>query len=172
MKRPRHATTDLLESYMVPCPTNSEWSAYHDGELDERRRRELAEHLAWCAACVAQLNELQMLSGMFAAATVPVLSPIGVHRLHNSVEGVMDQGLLRLARAMSAIAACVLLVGSFWLTRMRDEPSNSVTATAVAAPWVPIATNQDEASVQSVASPVGQWYLADASQAQRVDDGQ
>jgi anti-sigma factor RsiW len=157
---------------MVPCPTNSEWSAYHDGELDEARRRELEAHLALCAACMAQLNELQMLSGMFAAAPVPVLSPIGVHRLHESVEGAMDQGLLRLARGLSAIAACVLMVGSFWLTRMRQEPTNTATATAVAAPWVPIAMNQDEASVQSVASPVGQWYLADASQAQRSDDGQ
>lgn len=147
---------------MVPCPTNSEWSAYHDGELDEARRRELEEHLALCAACMAQLNELQMLSGMFASAPVPVLSPIGMHRLHNGVDGAMDQGLLRLARAMSAIAACVLLVGSFWLTRMRDEPATA------APPWV-IAHNLDEQSVQSVASPVGQWYLADASQ-QRGDD--
>ena len=158
---------------MVPCPTNSEWSAYHDGELSEARRRELEAHLAWCAACMAQLDELQMLSGMFATAPVSVLSGVGMRRLHDGVDGAMDQGILRLARALSAIAACVLLVGSFWLTRMRDESSsNPVTATAVAAPWVPIAMNQDEANVQSVASPVGQWYLADASQAQRADDGQ
>ena len=141
---------------MTPCPSNLELSAYHDGELDAARREELEQHLAYCMACVAQLSELQMLSGMFAMAPSPVLSQMGMGRLHRAMDGEMDQGIMRLARVLSAIAACVVLVGSFWLTRMHDQPGS-------APPWV-MARNTEEATVQNVASPVGQWYLADASQ--------
>jgi anti-sigma factor RsiW len=37
-------------------------SAYHDGELRGRRLRQVEDHLAECAACRAELNELQCLS--------------------------------------------------------------------------------------------------------------
>src|SRR5882757_171181 len=142
---------------MDTCPSNLELNAYHDGELDDARREELERHLVYCMACVAQLSELQMLSGMFAMAPARMLSEVGVRRLHRRVDGEMDQGIIRLARVLSAIAACVVLVGSFWLTRMHDQTAGS------APPWV-MPKNVEEASVQNLASPVGQWYLADASQ--------
>jgi anti-sigma factor RsiW len=37
-------------------------AAYHDGELHGRRLRQVEEHLAECAACRAELDELQCLS--------------------------------------------------------------------------------------------------------------
>jgi anti-sigma factor RsiW len=39
-------------------------SAYHDGELRGRRRRQVEEHLAECATCRAELKELRRLSAL------------------------------------------------------------------------------------------------------------
>jgi anti-sigma factor RsiW len=39
-------------------------AAYHDGELHGRRLQQIEEHLAECAACRAELKELQCLSSL------------------------------------------------------------------------------------------------------------
>lgn len=46
----------------------TEWlGAYHDGELSEARVRLVEAHLAECAACQAELDELQALSALLQA---------------------------------------------------------------------------------------------------------
>lgn len=147
---------------MDPHPTNLELSAYHDGELDAARRAEIDRHLLECAACLAQLSELQLLSGMFASAPMPALSEAGFRRVHAKVDSAMEQGIIRLARVLSAVAACIVLIGSFWLTRVREQPS-------AAPPWI-MPQNVEEVSADNVSSPVGDWYLADASSQQRPDE--
>jgi anti-sigma factor RsiW len=50
----------------------TEWlGAYHDGELHGARLRQVEEHLAGCAACRAELEEMRSLSGMLQS-DVPV----------------------------------------------------------------------------------------------------
>ncbi len=52
-------------------------AAYHDGELRGRRLRQVEDHLAECAACRAELNELQCLSALLRESPVAegLLSP-------------------------------------------------------------------------------------------------
>jgi predicted anti-sigma-YlaC factor YlaD len=51
-------------------------AAYHDGELRGRRLRQVENHLAECAACRAELNELRCLSALLQeSAAVEGLMP-------------------------------------------------------------------------------------------------
>ena len=53
-------------------PLSDEWlMAYHDGELDPARRRQVEAHLPECAACRQTLAELGALSLALAAADLP-----------------------------------------------------------------------------------------------------
>ena len=50
----------------------AEWlSAYHDGELDAGRRRQVEAHLAGCTECRAALADLESLSQVLSADEVP-----------------------------------------------------------------------------------------------------
>jgi anti-sigma factor RsiW len=141
----------------MSCSWNSQLSAYHDGELDASHRSDVEQHVATCAECSAYLAELRGLSGLFAAEPVARLSQIGVHRLHRRLQAVTEQGILRLARTMSAVAACVVLAGSLWLTQLHETPQ-------AAPPWTGIPSNVDEVAMTDSASPVAQYYLTDLSQ--------
>ena len=45
--------------------------AYHDGELRGRRLQQVETHLAHCAACRAELEELRALSALLQESPVP-----------------------------------------------------------------------------------------------------
>lgn len=55
------------QSNLMHQPDLAALSAYLDGELDADETRTIANHLAACAACAAQLAELQTLSAGFRA---------------------------------------------------------------------------------------------------------
>ena len=141
----------------MSCSWNSQLSVYHDGELDASQRSSVEHHVATCAQCSAYLAELRGMSDLFAAEPVARLSQISVHRLHRRLQVVTEQGIIRLARTLSAVAACVVLAGSFWLTRLQETPQ-------AAPPWTGIPTNVDEVAMSDSASPVAQYYLTDLSQ--------
>lgn len=103
---------------MTDCPFSQQLSAYHDGELDAHARAAFEGHLQQCSACAAQLAQLRALSGLFASAAQPRLSQISTHRLHRTVDAVMDEGIVRAARFTSAAAAAVLLVCSILLAQI------------------------------------------------------
>jgi anti-sigma factor RsiW len=46
-------------------------SAYYDGELSARRRRQVEAHLEGCAMCRARLSEMERLSDVLAAYELP-----------------------------------------------------------------------------------------------------
>ncbi len=45
--------------------------AYHDGEVEEPRRRQIEAHLQSCASCRAELSRLQALAHLLQAAPLP-----------------------------------------------------------------------------------------------------
>jgi anti-sigma factor RsiW len=156
---------------MSDCSFNQQISAYHDGELDSSRREEVERHLLQCPACSAELTELRKMSNLFVerAAPQPKLSQISLYRLHQQTQKVMEDGLVRIARAISAIAACVLVASSAWLmhTNQMAAPVKPVEASVGVPPWVDVtvAANRDSAAVDTT-TPAAAWYLASA----RVDD--
>jgi anti-sigma factor RsiW len=146
---------------MATCPFSESLSAYHDDRLDERQRSEIERHLPTCPSCAAELAQLRAISGLFASASQPRLSQIAQHRLHFAVDEAMDEGVLKIVRVLSAIAACVLVAGSLWLVRTRDVRTVENT-TPVAPPWADVGVTSDSPS-GAYSTPAAAWYLADDS---------
>ena len=145
---------------MSECPNNQRLSAYHDGELDQSSRSELERHLRDCRACKVELGRLSEMSRLLNSGKIPVLSPIGVHRLHRKVNEAMEEGVLRIMRVLNAIAACVLIAGSAWLMKTRVDRTVETPATPAAPPWVNVAQVSDTPS-GAYSTPAAAWYLAD-----------
>jgi anti-sigma factor RsiW len=156
------------------CQWGQKLSAYHDGELDPSARREVEAHLAQCADCQLQLAELRKMSGWLAdtASGLPRLSQISLHRLHQQTQEAMEAGLIRIARVISAMAACVLLGSTLWLMRTPAAPvamdSPAVSQASVASvgvpPWVDVtaAADRDLVAVDTN-NPAAAWYLTSPS---------
>jgi anti-sigma factor RsiW len=91
--------------------------AYHDGELDMARRREVDTHMSECQACREELSRLARLSVMLRGAgdELPGLSQIGRERMVQTYRRDLETGLRRLAQATSAIAATILVAGTVWV---------------------------------------------------------
>jgi anti-sigma factor RsiW len=154
---------------MANCEFENKIEAYHDGELNASDRALVESHLPQCGDCRRALAQLQAMSTLFASSEQPRLSQMSRYRLHQKVNAAMERGLLRFAWTMSGIAASVLLLGSAWLMRVND---NSVAqAPAEAPPWVSVAlaTNRDPV-VRDANSPAAQWYLADASGSEGMEN--
>jgi anti-sigma factor RsiW len=49
--------------------------AYHDGELKGTRLRKVEEHLESCAACRAELEQMQSLSALLQGSSLPEFTP-------------------------------------------------------------------------------------------------
>ncbi|MGD0539903.1 MAG: zf-HC2 domain-containing protein [Tepidisphaeraceae bacterium] len=151
---------------MATCPFSEHLEAFYDGELDESRRSEVVSHLPQCPSCTEELGRLQAMSRMLLSGSSPRLSQIGLYRLHNRVDQAMEAGVLRIVRVLSAIAACVLVAGSAWLIRAREDRAVENTM-PVAPPWADVVEASDSPS-GAYSTPAAAWYLADDSA--RSDD--
>jgi anti-sigma factor RsiW len=94
---------------MEECPYIAMASAYQDGELIEPRLTEFQRHLVGCAPCAQRLTELRNFSIGLAQSAIPAMSADAIARLHEAVESALDRGLLRIAWALSGVAAAILL---------------------------------------------------------------
>lgn len=153
---------------MVTCPFNNHLEAFYDGEVDDSRRSEIEFHVRQCPSCSEELARLQAMSRMISSAPSPKLSQIGLYRLHNQVDQAMEEGVLRIVRVLSAIAACVLVAGSAWLMRTRESRAVE-SSMPVAPPWADVVEASDSPS-GAYSTPAAAWYLADDSA--RSDDSQ
>lgn len=89
---------------------DGELQAFLDGELDEKRRAVIADHLAGCAECAASLTELRRLSAIFSGAVELLDEPEVVPFVPRG--GRAGRGaLLGVGSAFLRAAVIVLLVG-------------------------------------------------------------
>jgi anti-sigma factor RsiW len=165
---------------MAACPTIQELEAFFDGELSAARSAEIRAHLLSCSSCSAELAGLEAAAQLFRDAPMPRLSQISLHRLHAKLETVMqgeqenELGILRIARTLSAIAACIVVAGSLWLSHVRSahHPNQTVATVQTPPPWTDVAVNTDTdapaVSSQDGGTVIAEYYLADASQ--RTDE--
>jgi anti-sigma factor RsiW len=146
----------------MSCSMSEKVHLYHDGELDAAERQVVERHLESCADCRAEIEQLSAISESFRSSPAPKLSQFSVHRLHAMADRWMEDDLVRVARVLRAVAACILVAGSAWL--IGTTPAASQAPEAAAAPWVEVAavTNAEVASIDTT-TPAASWYLADAS---------
>src|SRR5437764_11454560 len=108
---------------MAECEYGILVSAYHDGQLDAERARQVEVHLAACPACAAELEGLRRLSRALAGWQAPQMPEEVLGRLHEAVTGEVvaaERGVMRLARALSGVAAAVMIAGTLWLMGAPD----------------------------------------------------
>jgi len=143
---------------MLQCQFSSRLSAYLDDQLDADQHAMVSRHIASCAACQAELRAMKQISALFAAQEEPRLSQFSLHRLHKKVDAVMEESLIRLAHVLQAVAACVLIAGSIWLTLGRPaqvQQPQQVEAAVTPVNW--------DTSIDETSTPASAFYLADAS---------
>jgi anti-sigma factor RsiW len=117
---------------MRECPFESRLGAYHDDELDAQTSDRLAAHLTDCPQCSSSLQAIRQMSRMIASAPTRPVSQIGMARLHAVADAAAKQGtVFPLAKALLAIAASLLIIGSAWLVEM---PGRNATQTPVVDP--------------------------------------
>ena len=111
-----------------------DWSAQvhrlHDGEFDARAAAEVEAHLGACADCRALSAELKGLSNLIASAPMPGLYHPSIARRAADValrHAGGDRGVRRLAEALTAVAAAVLVVALVdWNRATGTDPTGTI----------------------------------------------
>jgi len=113
---------------MRECPFEARLSAFYDDELDADTSGRLQAHLADCPSCSASLQALRQVSRLMASAPTRPISQMGMARLHAAADvAARQRTVFPMAKALLAIAASVLIVGSAWLVEIPGQ----TTATPV-----------------------------------------
>ena len=97
---------------MSECKYARQLGAYHDGELPPAQAAEVEEHARRCSACAADLARIRALSQMLKSAQGAQLPPAVLERLHRRVDLTPAVSMRRMAEAVAAVAAVVLVTCS------------------------------------------------------------
>jgi len=142
---------------MSECERAQRLSAYHDGEVSEAERVSLEAHLQGCPACAAERNRLRRLSDLLSAAPRPEMSADALARLHRAADDVAMADLGRMAKALMAVAASILLVCAVWLwqSRAATGPTEPIPA------WETAATAQEGTLATASDEQLARWIVQD-----------
>lgn len=146
---------------MAECKYGEWLTAYHDGELTSKRRRELERHLEECSSCAAELEQLRALSGLLGQAEVPALSEDALARFHRAVPAARERGIVRLCRNVALAAAALLVIcgGLLWY-----DAANQADASTAPAAWEVAAVTLDaDAAEAETGETFALWALTDLS---------
>ncbi|HWE04590.1 MAG TPA: zf-HC2 domain-containing protein [Tepidisphaeraceae bacterium] len=110
---------------MQECPFEARLSAFYDDELDAGTSGRLKAHLADCPSCSASLQSLRQVSRLIASAPVRSISLVGMARLHAAADAAARQRtVFPMAKALLAVAASALIVGSAWLVEIPGQTAS------------------------------------------------
>lgn len=142
---------------MNECEFSQRLGAYHDGELSPPAQASVEEHLANCPACAAELARLRALSERFAATPPAPLPPLVLERLHRTADRLPALSVCRIAEAVAAVAAGILLACLIGIAR---QGTGEASASAPP-PWeTPVAAvDRGEGSEELLAN----WMAQDLS---------
>jgi len=140
---------------MDTCKYTHRLSAYHDGEVRGDERVALETHLRTCPACREELERLRRLSRLVATAGRVDLPDATRARLHRAVDEAASADLGRMAKALLALAASVLLVCGLWLWQANGaERTDSIPV------WETVAA-QGRSAAGGTREQLAQWILCD-----------
>lgn len=139
--------------------------AYHDGELSEADKRRVGQHLATCAVCSAELEQLREISHLFADQVPSDLTKDELDRVHSAVDSAADRPIFRMFGAISTIAASLLIVSWAWMSELPNQTSSpgDTTRTVALSPeaWETVAITLQPTAEERV--PSAAEHVADAS---------
>ena len=154
------------------CEHSDQIHAYHDGELSAPLRAKLEAHLAGCAECGRELNELRQMARLLVAAPMPQM-PAGLPDLIvSSFENARrdkESGLRKLAGWLNAAAAVILLAATVRMSGMMTRGMEKPTAEASIGlrDWELSAVMPPDRQVDDAGSAdliqVAQWMARDLS---------
>ena len=123
----------------MACPIKSRYeiSAYHDGELSPEDARRLEGHLAQCAVCARELDELRRLSRVLAGAAAPDAPATVIERLYRVVIIQREEAVITLAKRLIAAAAAILIACTTWIWGV-GAGSNTSAATENSWEWTAV----------------------------------
>ena len=117
---------------MDSCENIQRIGAYHDGEMSAAEAEALEAHLSHCLACRKELDRLRAMSRWLSSAGGAEVSDAALARLRRSLQPGRDRAGLRMAKALTAAAAAVLIVCSALLwQRSQAAPASA----GPPAPW-------------------------------------
>lgn len=145
---------------MSVCEHMRQLSAYHDGELSPDARSRVEAHLALCAVCRRELQELRALSRLLSESRVPGVAAACLERLHNRAVAASDRFVVIVARGLAAAAAAILIVCALWVW---SGPRQHERLAARPAKWeLAAVTLQMDTSVTE-AGQMARWIAKDLS---------
>ncbi|MDY7010182.1 MAG: zf-HC2 domain-containing protein [Planctomycetota bacterium] len=143
---------------MTECERAQQISAYYDGELPASAVAEFEEHLRQCPDCAAELADLRELSRLVGKLAEPKIPSHLLHRLHRSADYSSRAGIWRMAKAISAVAAIVLLVCSSWLWHLSGSDVNA----GESLPWEAFALRSTDFPAQRTSDEqLAIWIIED-----------
>jgi anti-sigma factor RsiW len=145
------------------CKQTARVGAYHDGELPAEEARRMQDHVGVCAACAEELEQLRKLSRFLASAPMPQIAPDALERLHGGVGMVRESVIIRLAGALTAVAACVLAVCTIWLWRVSATSPGTYSDRSLA--WENAARGRETevVAVEDAQEQFARWIVEDLS---------
>jgi len=94
---------------MTECEYADRLNAYYDGELSAAQRAKVEAHVDTCPACAAELDRLRKLGSLLGNLPRPAISEAALARLHRAADLWPTASIRRMASALAAIAALVLV---------------------------------------------------------------
>jgi anti-sigma factor RsiW len=149
---------------MSECQQANRLSAYHDGELSPEAAAEWEAHLRQCGRCAAELERLRRLSRAMGALVPPSMPSASVARLHRVIDRLPSVGLRRMAGALAAVAATILLICTVGLS-LRTSSAAPARSAAIE-DWETAAVAQPSDVLTSVDSRdlLARWMVRDLGQ--------
>jgi len=141
---------------MNECEDGRRLSAYHDGEVTDEERTALETHLARCPACAAELDRLRRLSHLLSTAGRPEMPTEVRARLRRAADDLTLLNIGRLAKAVLAVAASILVICGLWLwqSEAAEGPAEPIPL------WETVAAPQQTLVAGSDAQ-LAQWIVQD-----------
>lgn len=143
------------------CDRPRQLHAYHDDELLPSERDEMQEHLAGCAACRAELTALRAASRLVSSVGEAAAPEWLMRRLRRTADAAAEKGIRRLASAVLAVAAAVLVACSVQIWRL----SSARQTDRPVARWEQSARGPAEttASDETAEDQLAAWMVQDLS---------
>jgi anti-sigma factor RsiW len=100
---------------VLECRYCEKLGAYRDGQLDATAWSMLEQHLGRCPFCAAELDRLGRLSALLKGAGAVEMPAEAMRRFHATAEAAGSFSLHRLAEALTAVAAAILVACALWM---------------------------------------------------------